>query len=80
MGKTEGGQKLIGTGISPAIKKQQTLQEIRKVLSFREYEKHWRKTWNVAESTRALRLSIMDKEVPPYFGRRGDCTLICIIA
>ncbi|MGM8447293.1 tyrosine-type recombinase/integrase [Enterobacter bugandensis] len=39
-------------------------------LYFRDFEKHWRKTWNVAESTRALRLSIMDKEVLPHFGKR----------
>ncbi|WP_220131473.1 integrase arm-type DNA-binding domain-containing protein [Enterobacter sp. RHBSTW-00994] len=65
-GKLAEAKKLITARISPAIKK----QEIRKVLSFREYEKHWRKTWNVAESTKALRLSIMDKEVLPYFGKR----------
>lgn len=69
-GKLAEAKKLITSGISPAIKKQQAKQEIRKALSFREYEKHWRKTWNVAESTRALRLSIMDKEVLPYFGKR----------
>ncbi|HBR1982851.1 TPA: tyrosine-type recombinase/integrase [Klebsiella quasipneumoniae subsp. quasipneumoniae] len=69
-GKLAEAKKLITSGISPAIKKQQAKQEIRKALSFREYEKHWRKTWNVAESTKALRLSIMDKEVLPYFGKR----------
>ncbi|WP_281078347.1 integrase arm-type DNA-binding domain-containing protein [Klebsiella quasivariicola] len=69
-GKLAEAKKLITAGISPAIKKQQAKQEIRKALSFREYEKHWRKSWNVAESTRALRLSIMDKEVLPYFGKR----------
>ena len=33
-------KKLITAGISPAIKKQQAKQEIRKALSFREYENH----------------------------------------
>ncbi|HGY3897637.1 TPA: integrase arm-type DNA-binding domain-containing protein [Klebsiella aerogenes] len=63
-------KKLISEGISPAIKKQQAKQEIREALYFRDFEKHWRKSWNVAESTRALRLSIMDKEVLPHFGKR----------
>ncbi|MBW4193643.1 hypothetical protein JW309_15255 [Enterobacter bugandensis] len=33
---------------------------------------HWRKTWNVAEITRALRLFIMDKEVLPHCGIEVD--------
>lgn len=68
--KLNEAKKLISSGESPAIKKQRSKQEVKKALHFNEYEKQWRKTWKVADSTRALRLSIMDKEVLPRFGNR----------
>ena len=63
-------KKLVSSGLSPAIKKQRVRKEVSAALDFNAYEKEWRKTWSIAESTRALRVSILDKEVLPRFGRR----------
>lgn len=82
--KLSEAKKLISIGESPALKKQQSKKEVAKSLHFHEYEKQWRQTWKVADSTKALRLSIMDKEVLPKFGNRTlkeithtDLRLLC---
>lgn len=63
-------KKLIGAGVSPAIKKKQGKILSRQAINFADYEMQWRKTWNVAESTKLLRLTIMDREVLPILGSR----------
>lgn len=68
--KLSQAKKLISEGVSPAMQKKQEKQIVRLTNNFGDFEKQWRSTWKVAESTKALRLSIMDKEILPLFGRR----------
>ncbi|WP_308563946.1 integrase arm-type DNA-binding domain-containing protein [uncultured Klebsiella sp.] len=63
-------RKMVADGISPSIKKRANKRLIRQAETFGDYEAQWRKQWRVAESTRAMRIAVMDKDVLPFFRNR----------
>lgn len=68
--KLNEAKRMLDSGISPSIKKQEGKSSIRTASRFSEYAELWSKQWKVAESTRKLRISILNKEVLPIFGKR----------
>lgn len=68
--KLNEAKKMLDKGISPAVKKQEGKSSIRTATRFKDYADIWAKQWKVADSTRKLRLSIMEKEVLPIFGNK----------
>lgn len=63
-------RKLLEKGISPAVKKQDDKGVIKTATRFKDYAALWANQWKVAESTRKLRLNILQNEVLPIFGNK----------
>ncbi|WP_338505220.1 integrase arm-type DNA-binding domain-containing protein [Erwinia aphidicola] len=63
-------RKLLEKGESPAIKKQEGKSVIRTATRFKDFAALWARQWKVAESTRQLRMAILNKEILPVFGNK----------
>lgn len=63
-------KKEIATGKSPAREKQRTLRKTKEAKTFGEFTELWIKGYQMADSTRAMRKSIIDRDITPVFGRR----------
>lgn len=68
--KLNEAKKMLERGLSPAMKKQEGKSSLRTASSFSDYAALWSKQWKVAESTRNLRLAILEKELIPVFGKK----------
>lgn len=63
-------KKEIATGKSPAREKQRTLRKTKEAKTFGEFTDLWLKDYRMADSTKAMRKSIIDRDILPVFGRR----------
>ena len=60
----------IREGISPAIEKQRSKRRIKEAKCFGEFGEKWLKTASMADSTRAMRRSIFERELLPAWRNR----------
>lgn len=63
-------KRLIAKGQSPAIAKQREKRRIKEAKSFGEFGEKWLKVAAMADSTRAMRRSIFERELLPYWKNR----------
>jgi len=63
-------KRLIAEGQSPAIAKQREKRRIKEARSFGEFGEKWLKVAAMADSTRAMRRSIFERELLPYWKNR----------
>lgn len=63
-------KKEIASGKSPAKEKQRALQKTKEAKTFGEFTNLWLNDNRMAESTKAMRKSIIDRDITPIFGRR----------
>ena len=63
-------KKEIAAGKSPAREKQRTLRKTKEAKTFGEFTDLWLKDYRMADSTKAMRKSIIDRDIQPVFGRR----------
>lgn len=63
-------KRLIAEGQSPAIAKQREKRRIKEAKSFGEFGEKWLKVATMADSTRAMRRSIFEREMLPYWKNR----------
>ncbi|WP_422367501.1 tyrosine-type recombinase/integrase [Pelagibius sp.] len=63
-------RRLVADGISPAQEKQRRKQRIREAQSIGEFGKRWLDGAPMADSTRAMRKSIFDRDILPALGKR----------
>ncbi|AXK39648.1 tyrosine-type recombinase/integrase [Crenobacter cavernae] len=63
-------KKAIAQGTSPARQKQRGKQQIREAKTFGEFTVRWLKDYRMAESTKAMRESILDRDILPVFKNR----------
>lgn len=68
--KLNEAKKLLSSGVSPAIRKQESKNTFKSASKFKDYALEWEKSWRVAESTKQLRLAIFHRLVLPKFGNR----------
>jgi integrase len=72
---SEAREKLIASkkeiygGKSPAREKQRSLQKTRAAKTFGEFTKLWLNEYSMAESTKAMRKAIIDRDIEPQFGK-----------
>lgn len=63
-------KKAIAQGTSPAQQKQRGKQQIKEAKSFGEFTVRWLKDYPMAESTKAMRESILERDILPVFKNR----------
>jgi len=63
-------KKAIAAGKSPAKEKQRALQKTKEAKTFGEFTDLWLNDNRMADSTKAMRKSIIDRDVAPVFGKR----------
>jgi integrase len=63
-------KKAIAQGASPAQQKQRGKQQIKEAKSFSEFTVRWLKDYPMAESTKAMRESILERDILPAFKNR----------
>lgn len=63
--KCSDAKRLVAEGISPAIEKQREKRRLKEAKSFGEFGEKWLTTSPMAESTRAMRRSIFERELVP---------------
>ena len=63
-------RRLIGEGLSPAIEKQREKRRIKEAKSFGEFGEKWLTAAPMADSTRAMRRSIFERELLPVWRNR----------
>jgi len=63
-------KRLIAEGQSPALAKQREKRRIKEAKSFGEFGEKWLKVAAMADSTRAMRRSIFERELLPYWKNR----------
>ncbi|SPA25923.1 Integrase [Cupriavidus taiwanensis] len=63
-------KKLIAEGKSPAQEKQRGRAQVREAKTFGEWTKRWLKDYKMADSTKAMRESILDRDVLPVWANR----------
>ena len=68
--KLMAAKKEIAAGKSPAREKQRTLRKTKEAKTFGEFTDLWLKDYRMADSTKAMRKSIIDRDIQPVFGRR----------
>lgn len=78
-------KRLIAEGQSPALAKQREKRRIKEAKSFGEFGDKWLKGAAMADSTRAMRRSIFERELLPYWKNRllpeitpGDLRDLCL--
>ena len=63
-------KRMIQEGLSPAIEKQREKRRIKEAKSFGEFGEKWLTIGPMADSTRAMRRSIFERELVPYWRNR----------
>lgn len=63
-------KKDIAAGMSPAREKQRGKQRLREAQTFGQFTVRWLKDYPMAESTKAMRESILDRDILPVYGNR----------
>lgn len=63
-------RRLLQEGISPAIEKQRAKRRLKEAKSFGEFGEKWLKDSPMADSTRAMRRSIWERELLPFWRTR----------
>lgn len=63
-------RRMVGEGISPAQEKQRQKRRLREAKSFGEFGDRWFKEARMADSTRAMRRSIFDRDIAPTWKNR----------
>jgi integrase len=63
-------KRMIQEGVSPAIERQRDKRRIREAKSFGEFGEKWLAASSMADSTRAMRRSILERELLPYWRNR----------
>lgn len=78
-------KRMIQEGLSPAIEKQREKRRIQEAKSFGEFGEKWLTTGPMADSTRAMRRSIFERELVPHWRNRllteitpGDLRAHCL--
>jgi integrase len=78
-------RRLVDQGVSPAIEKQREKRRIKEAKSFGEFGEKWLKMAPMADSTRAMRRSIFERELLPVWRSRllseitpGDLRAHCL--
>jgi integrase len=78
-------KRKIAEGVSPAIEKQRAKRHLKEAKSFGEFGERWMSTAPMAESTRAMRRSIFERDVLPVWRNRllaevtpGDLRAHCL--
>ena len=78
-------KRAIARGISPAIEKQREKRRLKEAKSFGEFGERWLHSGTMADSTRAMRRSIFERDILPSLPQsaanrdhaRTTCGLIC---
>lgn len=63
-------KKLIAEGKSPAQEKQRGRAQVREAKTFGEWAKRWLKDYKMADSTKAMRESILNRDILPAWANR----------
>lgn len=63
-------RRMVGEGISPAQEKQRQKRRLREAKSFGQFGERWFKEARMADSTRAMRRSIFDRDIFPTWRNR----------
>lgn len=63
-------KKGISKGMSPAREKQRVKEKSREARTFGEFTDIWIKDYRMADSTKAMRKSIIDRDIQPVYGKR----------
>ena len=78
-------KRMIQEGLSPAIEKQRDKRRIKEAKSFGEFGEKWLNNGPMADSTRAMRRSIFERELVPHWRNRllaeitpGDLRAHCL--
>lgn len=78
-------KRMIQEGLSPAIEKQREKRRIKEAKSFGEFGEKWLTIGPMADSTRAMRRSIFERELVPHWRNRllteitpGDLRAHCL--
>ncbi len=78
-------KRMIQEGLSPAIEKQRDKRRIKEAKSFGEFGEKWLAMGPMADSTRAMRRSIFERELQPHWRNRllteitpGDLRAHCL--
>lgn len=69
-GKAVDARRVVASGVSPAAEKRRAKRQVRFAKTFGEIAKDWLKDHRMAESTRAMRQSILERDLLPKLGRR----------
>jgi integrase len=77
-------RRLVEAGVSPAHEKQREKRRLLEAKSFGEFSERWFKDAPMADSTRAMRRSVYDRDIAPAFRSRllkeiepGDLRALC---
>lgn len=78
-------RRLVAEGLSPAIERQREKRRLKEAKSFGEFGERWMTTAPMADSTRAMRRSIFERELLPVWRHRllpeitpGDLRAHCL--
>ena len=63
-------RRMVGEGISPAQEKQRQKRRLKEAKSFGEFGERWFKEARMADSTRAMRRAIFDRDIVPTWKNR----------
>jgi len=63
-------KRLIAEGRSPAQEKQREKRRLKDAKSFGEFGERWLKDAKMADSTRAMRRSVFERDILPTFRNR----------
>jgi len=63
-------RRMVGEGLSPAQEKQRQKRRLKEAKSFGEFGERWFKEARMADSTRAMRRSIFDRDIAPTWRNR----------
>lgn len=63
-------RRSVADGLSPSLEKQREKRRIKEAKSFGEFAERWFRDYRQAESTRAMRRSIFDRDLEPFFRNR----------
>lgn len=69
-GRAVDARRLVADGISPAIAKQRAKRQAREAKTFGDVAQGWLENYRMADSTRAMRESILLRDLLPRFERR----------
>ncbi|MBS0352490.1 MAG: tyrosine-type recombinase/integrase [Proteobacteria bacterium] len=69
-GRLVDARRLIASGVSPAAEKRRKKDQLASAKSFGHWAREWVAKYKMAESTRAMRLSVIERDLLPAFDKR----------